>query len=260
MEDYTVKSVDKACTLLDVVGDYPNGITITELARRVDMYKSTVHRLLATLVKHGLIEQDTNGRYKLGYTVLDLGMRLLASIDLRREAYPYLQELAMQSNEVVHLALLERGEIIYIEKVESQNTVRMHSRVGRRVPVNATGLGKAILAFLPQADTRRVVERYGLKRLTEFTETDRHRFLQTLEEVRRQGYAFDVGENELGICCVAAPIFDHTGHVVAALSVSGPSLRLDRDRLQALAPVVADTARQVSERLGNAKHPTTGLE
>ncbi|MBX6353873.1 MAG: IclR family transcriptional regulator [Thermoflavifilum sp.] len=251
MEDYTVKSVEKACLLLEVVSDYPEGISVTELAEQVGMYKSTAHRLLNTLMRRGFIEQDRRtGRYKLGYTLLDLGMKLLSSIDLRREALPFLRELAIESNEVVHLALLDQGEMVYIEKVESSNTVRMHSRVGKRVPAHATGLGKVILAYLPRAETLALLDRYGLSPLTDRTITDRQAFLQCLEEVRRLGYAVDVEENEIGICCVAAPIFDHTGRVVAACSVSGPSLRMTPERMEALRPLVKAAGLRISERLG----------
>jgi DNA-binding IclR family transcriptional regulator len=251
VDDYTVKSVDKAFWLLEVVSDHPDGIAITELANRVGMYKSTVHRLLGTMMRRGYIEQDPKtGRYKLGYTVLDLGMKLLSSIDLRREALPYLQELAHLSNEVVHLALLDRGEVVYIDKVESANTIRMHSRVGTRVPVHATGLGKAILAFLPRREVQAIIDRYGLPKLTEHTITNRDAFLQSLQETRRTGCAFDIEEHQVGVCCVAAPVFEHSGRVVAACSVSGPSNRMGPDRLRDLVPLVKEAGRRISERLG----------
>lgn len=251
MEDYTVKSVDKAFMLLEVVSEYPQGVSITELSARVAMYKSTVHRLLSTMLRRGYIEQDQRtGKYKLGYTVLDLGMRLLSSIDLRREALPFLQELAQETAEVVHLAFLDRGEVVYIEKVDSPNTIRMHSRVGKRVPVHATGLGKAILAFLPQEESRDIISRYGLPKLTEYTMTDKQQLLRSLVETRENGYAVDMEENELGVCCVAAPIIENTGRVAAACSVSGPSTRITAGRIRELIPLVKATGLRISERLG----------
>lgn len=251
MEDYTVKSVDKACMLIEMVSDHPDGIGITELASQVGMYKSTVHRLLTTLMNRGYIEQDDQtGKYKLGYTLLDMGMKLLSSIDLRREALVYLQMLATESNEVVHLAILDQGEIVYVEKVESQNTIRMHSRVGKRVPVHATGLGKAILAFLPASETVSIIDKYGLPTLTEHTITERSTFLKSLEDTRAHGYAIDVEENQLGISCVAAPIWDNNRRVIAACSVSGPSVRITPDRMRELVPLVTRTGLQISERLG----------
>lgn len=251
LEDYTVKSVDKALLLLEMVSEHPDGIAITELAQEVGMYKSTVHRLLGTMMRRGYIEQDpVTGRYKLGYTVLDLGMKLLSSIDMRREAMPALQELALATNEVVHLALLDRGSVVYIEKVESPNTVRMHSRVGTRVPVHATGLGKAILAFLPKREVQDIVRRYGLPRLTAHTVTDVNQFWASLDETRSTGFAFDIEEHQEGVCCVAAPIFAHDGCAVAAVSVSGPGLRMTRDRMMELVPLVKRAGQRISERLG----------
>lgn len=249
--DYHVKSVEKACLLMDIVSEYPQGIAITELAQQAGMYKSTAHRLLSTLIQSGYIEQDIQtSKYKLGYRLLDLGMRLLSSIDLRREAQPYLQELANISNEVVHLALLDQGEIVYVEKVESQNTIRMHSRIGKRVPVHATGLGKAILAFLPESETVTILDKYGMVRLTEHTITDKQAFLDILDQTRKLGYATDVEENELGVCCVAAPILDSNGRAVAGCSVSGPASRMTPERLKELLTVVTKTAQNISERLG----------
>lgn len=251
MDDYTVKSVDKACYLLEIVSEYPDGIAITELANEVGMYKSTVHRLLGTLMNREYIEQDAKtGKYKLGYKLLDLGMKLLASIDLRNESIPFLKELSMQANEVVHLALLDHGEIVYVEKVESDNTIRMHSRVGKRVPVHATGLGKAILAYLPKGEVANIIDRYGLASLTPKTITDRIQFLRSLDETRKSGFAMDVEENEQGICCVAAPILDSNSRAVAACSVSGPTIRMTPERLQALTPYVIQTGQKISERLG----------
>ncbi len=251
MDDYTVKSVDKACILMEVVSDYPNGVSITELADRVKMYKSTVHRLLTTLAARGYIEQDAeSGRYKLGYRLLDLGMKLLSGIDLRQEALPYLRNLAEKAHEVVHLALMDQGDIVYIEKVESHNTIRMHSRVGKRVPIHATGLGKAILAFLPKLEVEEILERYGLTESTPYTITDRGNFLQALNEIRQNRFAMDIEENEEGICCIAAPIFDSTGKVVAACSVSGPTIRMTKKKLNELAPFVRQTGAQISGRLG----------
>lgn len=251
MDDYMVKSVDKACYLMEVVSEFPDGVSITELATEVGMYKSTVHRLLTTLMRRGYIEQDTRtGHYKLGYALLDLGMKLLSSIDLRREALPFLQALSARADEVVHLGLLDQGEVVYIEKVESQNTIRMHSRVGKRVPVHATGLGKAIMAYLPLQETLAIVERYGMPKVTAHTFIDKGMFLKSLEDTRKTGYAMDLEENELGICCVAAPILDSNRRAVAACSVSGPNMRMTPSRLAELAPFVRETGVLISERLG----------
>lgn len=251
MEDYTVKSVEKACVLLDIVSMYPDGIGITELAEQVDMYKSTVHRLLGTLMKRNYIQQDVHtGKYKLGYQLLDLGMKMLSSLDLRKEAAPILQSLAQRTTEAVHLGILDQNEVVYIDKVESNQTVRMHSRIGKRVPVHALGLGKAILAALPDRVVKELIAIHGLSAVTPKTIIDSEQLFSSLQNTREQGYAFDIEENELGICCVASAIYDNNHHVVAACSVSGPTLRMNTDRLTELAPLVRQAAEEISIRLG----------
>lgn len=251
MEDYTVKSVEKALQLLEAVSEYPQGVAITELAERMRMVKSTVHRLLQTMMRRGFIEQDsTTGRYKLGYAVLDLGMRLYASIDLRKEAEPFLRELVQQTGEVVHLALVDQGSVVYIDKYDSASTIRMHSRVGKRVPVHATGLGKAILAFSPRQIALSILDRYGMPSLTPYTITSKEVFMQILQQVRENGFAEDAEENELGVCCVAAPIFNNQRQAVAACSVSGPKDRMDDKRRQEYAEYVRQAGRNISMRLG----------
>lgn len=253
MEANIIKSVDKAMQLLEVVSRYSDGIAITELSHQVGMNKSTVHHLLATLMRRGFVQQDeTTSYYKLGYSLLDLGMRLLMSLDLRREAYPILKTLAEKSGEVAHLAVLERNEVIYIEKVDGKNTVRLYSRVGKRVPVHATGLGKAILAYLPHENVLDILDQYGLPYVTPQTVTDRTKFLTMLQQVRNQGFATDREENEPGICCIAAPVWNHLHQVVAACSVLAPCERMDAEKTQALIVHVTLAARLISERLGDS--------
>ncbi|CAB3394400.1 IclR family transcriptional regulator [Kyrpidia spormannii] len=247
----TVKSVDRALVILERVSRYKEGVGITELAAEVSMYKSTVHRLLTTLARRGYVEQDPEtGRYKLGYAILDMASRLLGSLDLRREARPYLEELADYSHEVVHLVVLDHGEVVYIEKVEGDETIRMHSRVGARAPVHCTGVGKAILAYLPEEDVKSIVERHGLPAHTPYTITRWLDLRDELQRVKERGVAMDLEENELGIICVAAPIWDHTGRVCASLSISAPKMRMPEERIKDLADRVRRAGLAISARLG----------
>ncbi len=251
MEDYTVQSVDKALGLLEALSEFPRGVGITELAARLGLYKSTAHRLLGTMMKRGYVEQNSEtGKYKLGFTVADLGMRLLSSIDMRREALPFLHELVDKTGELAHLALLDGRDVVYIEKVDSEGTIRMHSRVGMRVYAHATGLGKAMLAALPEAESRAYVQRYGLSRLTDYTITDAEHLYKELQKIRLVGCAIAKEENEVGICCVASAIRDSRGQVAAACSVSGPCSRMDSAKIQTVVPLVKETAEKISRRLG----------
>ncbi|MDB5084386.1 MAG: IclR family transcriptional regulator [Bacilli bacterium] len=246
-----IKSVERAFQILESVSLAKNGIGVTELANELKMYKSTIHRVLTTLVQSGYVEQDTDtGRYKLGYKLVEVSSRLLNNLDVRREALPYLQELAEYTNEVVHLVVMDQGQAVYIEKVEGSETIRMHSRVGTRAPVHCTGVGKAIIANLPFKQVREIIKTHGLARHTPNTYITEESLLEELQRVREQGYALDLEENEVGITCVAAPIWDHKGNVVASISVSGPTMRMQPERLRDLTKLVKKIGLKVSARLG----------
>ncbi len=246
-----VKSVSRALDIITLVSMKKEGLGVTEIANQMDINKSSVYRILTTLAQYGYIEQDADsGRYRLGYTFLDISSKLLDSIDIRTEAKPYLQELGKVTDEVIHLVVHDHDEVVYIEKFEGTETLRMHSKVGRRAPMHCTGVGKAILAYLPTITTEEIIERKGLPVHTKYTITDRDNFLSELEAVKQRGYALDLQENEVGITCIAVPIFDHAGNAVAALSVSGPTIRMTDERMEELKPYVLETGLNISRRLG----------
>ncbi|PLT34500.1 IclR family transcriptional regulator [Bacillus sp. V5-8f] len=246
-----VKSVSRALDIITLVSLKKGGLGVTEIAKQIDINKSSVYRILSTLVQYGYIEQDSDtGRYKLGYKFLEISSKLLESIDLRAEALPYLQELETETNEVIHLVVYDQGEVVYIEKLEGNQTLRMHSKVGKRAPMHCTSVGKAILAHLPAGIVSDILERKGLPRHTESTITDKEAFLQELKHVKQKGYALDLEENEYGITCIAVPIFDHLGKVIAAASISGPTMRMTSERMDHLQDRMLHIGRQISTRLG----------
>ncbi|MBW7651962.1 IclR family transcriptional regulator [Anoxybacillus sp. ST4] len=250
-KDSFVKSVSRALKIMDILSNYRHGIGVTEIAKQIGIHKSSVHRLLSTLAEHGYVEQDgETERYKLGYKLLEMSSKLLESIDLRKEAKPYLRELEQITNEVVHLVVYDQGEVIYIEKLDGNETLRMHSKVGKRAPMHCTAVGKAILAHLPKHVVMDILKRKGLPPHTDYTITDQRMFLRELERVCEAGYALDLEENEYGIRCIAVPIFDHTKQVVAAVSVSGPTIRMTDERLEQLHIQMKAIGKQISERLG----------
>lgn len=247
----TVQSLERALKILEVLGNHQKGLGVTELAHEVDLHKSTVHRLLGTLAQRGFVEQDSETeRYKLGLKIIELSNKMLTNMEVRQEARPYLEELMQFANEVVHLCVLRQGEIVYIDKVECPSTIRMYSQIGRRGPVHSSGVGKAILAFLPQEEVVRILQDKGMPRKTPNTITDIDEMLNHLAEIRLQGYSVDEVENELGIRCVAAPIWDHAGQVVASISVAGPESRVTRERVPELASKIKETGLMISHRLG----------
>ncbi|MDM5338447.1 IclR family transcriptional regulator [Fictibacillus enclensis] len=246
-----VKSVSRALDIITLVSLKKGGLGVTEIAKQIDINKSSVYRILSTLVLYGYIEQDKEtGRYKLGYKFLEVSTKLLESIDLRGEAKPFLQELEDETNEVVHLVVFDQGEVVYIEKLDGNETLRMHSKVGKRAPMHCTSVGKAILASLPANEVVEILQRKGMPKHTDKTITDKDLFLEELNQVRQKGYALDLEENETGITCIAVPIYDHLGTVAGAVSISGPTLRMTNERLEQLKPRMQQIGIQLSARLG----------
>jgi len=247
-----IQSVDRALRIIKLVSRKKEGMGVTELASILELNKSSIFKLLSTLVSHGFIEQDSETkRYKLGYIYLELSSILLESIDLRHQAKPYLKELEEITNEVIHLVVYDQGEVVYIEKLEGTETLRTHSKVGKRAPLHCTSVGKVILAYLPKQKVLNILDKKDLEPHTDKTITDKDNFLQELEKVRKQGYGVEIEENEEGISCIAAPIIDNNGDIIAAVSISGPSTRMTERRLEELQPLIKKTGDTISMRLGS---------
>jgi len=248
-------TVKKAMDILDCLGETGDPLSASEISRKLDMSRSTVYRLLTTLATGGYVSQDPTNpeKYRLGFKIPELASSLLNSIQLRQQALPFLRELRDIANETIHLVVMDRDKVTYIEKVECSQAVRMHSAIGRRGFVHCTAVGKAMLAFMSKTEVEGIVSKHGLFARTPNTITDKETLLRELERVRRQGYAVDDIENEEGIRCVGAPIFDHQGKPVAALSVSGPAFRMTMERVIELTEAVTSTATKISRQLGYLK-------
>jgi IclR family transcriptional regulator, KDG regulon repressor len=246
-----VQSVDRALTIIKIVSSRKEGIGVTELANKLGLNKSSIFRLLETLTAHGFIEQiKETKKYKLGYQFLELSTKLLESIDIRQEAIPYLRQLEEISNEVIHLVIYSQKEAVYIEKLEGNETLRMHSQVGRRAPIHCTSAGKVILAQLPVTEVKEIIQQRGLPRHTEKTLTTEKELFENLSMIRTQGYGIEREENEPGITCIAAPIFNHLGEVAGAISISGTSLRMNNEKIASIKDTLIEVGKKVSERLG----------
>ncbi len=245
------KSLDRAlCVLLEVARKGQRGMTLSECAAVLGYSKATTHRILQTLKRREFLRLDEDrGAFTLGVTNLHLGIEFLESIDFRREALPMLRELAESTGETAHLGRLSGISVVYIEKVESSQAVRMYSRVGDTMPAYSTGVGKAILAFLDDDEIEPHLPESLVRRAAN-TITDRGELRAELRRTRERGFSIDDIENEDGIRCTGAPVFDHTGRIQAAISVAGPASRMTRQRLDDLGPLVRAQADLISARVG----------
>ena len=249
--NYPIKVLDKTFSILEILLQHGSTMHMTEIAEKLGFYPSTVHRILDTLKHWGYVEQDSHTqKYQLGLKALELGMAKLHQMDLAREATPYLKELVKQCNETVHLGVLEGGEVLYLAKEESSQTIRMISYVGKRAPLHCTSLGKVLLAYLPAEERKKILGGEVLPRLTENTITDKMELEQELDKVREQGFALDREENEKDVRCVAAPIRNHQGEVIAAISISSPIFRINKDVQNNLKEALLKISKKISKRLG----------
>jgi len=249
---YTVKSLVKALNILEVLAEgEESAYTLTQLARRLHLHISTVHRLLVNLVRHGLVEEAPDSRgYQLSFKVLRMGLRVLDRLDFRRVAQPFLRDLNQQTQETVRLAILQDARAICIEKFGSAQPVGLDERLGGAMPLHCTGVGKTLLAYQRGDLLSQVARTLGFPRFTPHTITNLASLRKELERIREQGYALDQGEAVEDLRCVAGPLFDHTGRVLAAFSVAGPATRITPLRLPEITRLVHATSQQISFRLG----------
>jgi IclR family KDG regulon transcriptional repressor len=250
-----VQTIERASLILDILGQSPQGISIRDLSDKIQLPKGTTHRLLSSLSYFGYVRQDSNTKnYFLGFKLVELGNLLLSQLDLRKEAEPFLRDLAERTNETVHLVILDQNEIVYLDKLETEpNTggLRMASRVGSRNPAHSCAVGKVLLADLPEETLERIITEKALSKRTENTITHPKDLKEHLKVVRKQGYAVDDEENERGIRCVGAPVLNETGRTVAAVSISGPAFRVTKKMIQdGFKKEVMETAYRISQRLG----------
>lgn len=253
-KNQAVNSVVRALDILDCLGSRSREVGVSEISRELNIHKSTVSRMLSTMESRGYVSQNgASGKYCLGMRLVELASRKLEQIDLRGQARPFLEELVKATGETAHLAVLDQGKVVYIDKVDTPRTLMMRSRIGYRAFAHCTALGKAILAALPDDVVEKLIKEKGLPRFTPNTIVDPLALKEHLRNVRAQGFAVDDEENEEGIRCAAAPIMNHANQVVGALSVSGPVVRISRQELETIGNLVKDASHRLSLSLGYLK-------
>lgn len=245
----TDRTLAKGLTLVEALATKGEAAGVSELSRSCRLTKSSTHRLLQTLKRLGYVRQGAKGgRYALTLKLWELGSLVHSRIDLMQAAAAHIGHLAAQTAETVHLSILDDDDVIYLDKIDSSQPVRAYSRKGGRAPSYCVATGKVLLAYAAPEVQRRVSTH-----CTAFTPTtlvDRKELMRTLEKIRQQGFAYNLGEWRAGVNGLAAPIRDADGNVVAAVGVSGPAERLGRARLRSFVPVVTRCASAVSAELG----------
>lgn len=224
---------------------------VTDLSRDLQINKSTVSKILSTLEAHHYLTQNSeNRKYRLGLRFFELGSLVADQMDLQKMALPFMEELNRKVEETVHLVVMDNFEIVYINKVESPQSLRIGTRVGGRLPAYCTGVGKVLLAALSPDDLKQFLKKNRLKRLTPNTIADPEKLREKLREIRSQGYALDNEEFSEGLMCVSAPIYNYSQGVIAAISISGPTQRIKEKNVETLIDLTKISAQEISRGLG----------
>lgn len=250
----TVQSLDRAIEILEALANEGKSLGVTELSKKLGLHKSTVHRMLSTWVEWGYVEKSwDDDRYKLGLKVVELGSVYLNNIQLKTEALPYLRELMNKSHNTAHLARLEGGDVVYMDKVDVVNNIRIYSQIGKRLPAHCTALGKVMAAYANEREVEKIFSPEKFTALTDKTIIDKNEFLEELKKIKKEGWALDDEELQSGIRCVAAPVMDYRGEVIAAVSTTAPKEEFNNDKISEIKEYVKETARKISIRMGYHK-------
>ena len=245
------QSVEKVLQIIEVMTHEPGAMRLQDIAAKCDMPPSTTLRMLNTLLVYGYANQDPHTqRYSLSLKFAQIGSRVCEQVSLRDVAHPLLLELSQRCQEATCLAIEEDMEVVYIDVMDGPDHIlKIMQRIGKRAPMHSTGVGKLLLLNYSNKQISKFIAAKGLPALTPNTLATREALVAKLEEIRAQGYAMDDEECELGARCVAAPIRDYTGRIIAGISVSGPVTHLSMERIEVLTPVVVETAAKLSRLL-----------
>ena len=251
MDKKIIKSINRALQVLELFSLEKPEWGVTEISKALNIYKSNVHNILSTLAEKSFVGKDPKtDKYKLGIKFFELGSVVIKNMDLRRIAHPYIEKLSKEFNETVHLGVLDKGRVVSIEREESDKGLCSHIEIGKRTPLHCTAVGKAIMAYLSKDKVAAIVEGKGLKKYTENTITNKEELEKELLKIRKQGYSVDNMEHEEGVRCVAGPIRDYTGKVIASMSVSGPAFRINENNIPNIVKKDKGYCNCISEEMG----------
>ncbi|MCD2493671.1 IclR family transcriptional regulator [Lacrimispora sp. NSJ-141] len=249
----SVQVLNRALDLIELLATSENGLSIAELSMSTGLPKSTIHRILSSYTERHYVEKDEETSiYSLGYKFVEIASVYLNKIVLKTEAMPIMHELASTFEATSYLGVLESNEVMYLEKVEQFNNLRLYTQIGKREPLHCTGLGKVLMAFLPDEQFEHIAKQLEYTPLTPNTITNYDDYKKAVQIVRKNGYAIDHGEHVITTDCLAVPIYDYTGTVMAAMSISGRNLFESHPVQQLLGPML-DASSQLSQRMGYTK-------
>lgn len=255
MRTAQIQSLDRGLQLLEYISQAGRPLSLVDLEGVLEVDRSTVHRLLSTLVERGYVAQDPDSkRYSLGLKVVQLSRYAIDSIPLRKIAKAYMEELKLASGESVNLAVIANDQVVCVDHEPSDSALAVTNDIGAIFVPHATSAGKTLLAFQPEEQRMAMLGPGELKAFTPRTIIDINTLTLHLQQVRQQGYAVDDEERYLGVRCIAAPIFDHRGKVIASISVSGPNIRLTYERLPGIIRLAKECADAISAALGSPRH------
>lgn len=239
-------SVAKAFRILDCFNTDVEEFGVTELAQKMNTNKSAVYRMLATMETLNVIQQNPdNGKYRLGLKLFELGQKVPINRNFIAKARPYMEALAKQAGETAHLAIYKNNKVYFLDKVVGRHDLQINSQVGSEKALHCTGLGKVMLAFA-EPNYKAIIQKSKLSQVTKHTITDTKKLTSEVEQIKEQGFALDLEENEIGLVCVAVPVFNKRSEFIAAISTSGPSARFNEEDIQTYTGDLKHTAKQLT--------------
>lgn len=248
--EYNVRAVERALQILDCFDDENPIRGVSEIAQAVDLHKATTHRIVTTLLNFGYLERaDDDQRYRLGLKLAGIGFKVIGRMDLRREAIPYMTQLVEQWDEVCDLSIFDEGRVFYVEVLRGSHALTISAAIGQRLPAYCTASGKLFLAYLSPEEVDTLLSE-PLRAYTGNTITSKNALRQQFDTIRIQGYSLDDEELEAGIRAIATPIRNHTGDIIAAISIPGPTRRMTDDRIPQITSALIASAQAISHRMG----------
>ena len=248
--EYNVRAVERALQILECFDDQHPERGISEIAQAVGLHKATAYRIVTTLANYGYLEWIAEGqKYRLGLELANLGFKVIRRLDLRREAHPFMKQLVQEWDETCDLSIFIQGKAFYLEVLRGDHALTISAAVGQRLPAHCTASGKLFLAYLPETELNAILSQ-PMEAYTDNTITSRDELFNQLEKIRNQGYSVDYEEYELGICAVAAPIFNQRGNIIAAIGGPSPTSRMTPERILEIAEAYKKAAQGISRRMG----------